>query len=42
MLIGNAADNHLSGGQGNDTLDGGAGTDTAIYSGLQCHNIGEA
>jgi serralysin len=34
-IMGNAADNHLTGGGGNDTLDGGSGgNDTAVYSGL--------
>jgi serralysin len=33
-IIGNIADNHFTGGQGNDYLEGGAGIDTAIYSGL--------
>jgi serralysin len=32
-LIANVADNHLTGGAGNDYLDGGDGIDTAIYSG---------
>jgi VCBS repeat-containing protein len=34
-IIGNIADNHFTGGRGNDVLDGGAGTDTAVYSGLK-------
>jgi serralysin len=33
IIVGNAADNHLTGGGGNDTIDGGAGVNTAVYSG---------
>jgi VCBS repeat-containing protein len=33
-IIGNVADNHFTGGRGNDLLDGAAGTDTAVFSGL--------
>jgi serralysin len=32
-ILGNDADNGLTGGAGNDTMDGGAGTDVARYSG---------
>ena len=33
-IVGNIANNHLTGGRGNDILNGAEGTDTAIYSGL--------
>jgi serralysin len=33
-IVGNIANNHLTGGDGNDVLDGAEGTDTAIYWGL--------
>ena len=32
-IIGNAADNKLTGGHGNDFIDGQGGTNTAVYSG---------
>ena len=42
-IIGNAADNKLTGGHGNDIIDGQGGTNTAVYSGpssayQQVHN----
>jgi len=33
VLLGNDADNRLTGGPGNDWIDGGAGTDTAVFAG---------
>lgn len=36
-IVGNQADNHLTGMAGNDKLDGGAGTDTAVYSGTEAN-----
>lgn len=33
VIIGNDADNRLTGGLGNDWLDGGKGTDTAVFTG---------
>lgn len=33
IIIGNAADNRLAGGGGNDQIDGGEGIDTAVFNG---------
>lgn len=35
VLLGNALDNRLNGGKGNDWIDGAAGQDTAVFAGLR-------
>ncbi|CAN7573466.1 DUF4214 domain-containing protein [Pseudoduganella sp. LjRoot289] len=35
VLLGNALDNRLAGGKGNDWIDGAAGLDTAVFAGLR-------